>query len=87
MLILRLDTGEQLDDGGAWTELIAGKRGNKAILALEGDRHVSAVVQKRALVTAEAAYGAEPHARLVESLAEGIAAAHIAARVIVVVKG
>ena len=85
MLVLGLDAGKQLGDERPLAELIAGERGEESILAVERGRHIVAVSEKRAIivVAAEACDRAKPEARLIQSLAEGGAAAHIDAGIVV----
>ena len=67
-------------------ELVTDQRRERGVLAVENRGHVGAIDRKCALVmiAAEGAHGAKAEALLVKSsLAEGVAAAHIAASVIV----
>ena len=85
VLVLGLDAGKQLGDEIPLAELIAGERGEEGILAVERGRHIGAVSQQRAIIVVapEASDRAQPEARLVQSLAQGRAGAHIDAGIVV----
>jgi hypothetical protein len=80
-LVLRFDAGEQLHDQSLATELVAEKRRAIARIAVEGRGEILASPEQGAaiVVAAETADRADPPAGRVESLAEGVPRAQIAA--------
>jgi hypothetical protein len=79
-LVLGLHASEQLHDQSFSAELVAEKRSAIARIAVEGRAEIGTGAEQSALivVAAERADRAETPARLVESLAEGVARAQIA---------
>ena len=80
-MVLCLDASEQLDDQSVGAELVAEQRRAIARIAVEGGAEIGACAEQRSLIVVAPKCADRPDtpAGLVESLAEGVARAQIAA--------
>ncbi|HUW74252.1 MAG TPA: hypothetical protein VMW05_09540 [Methyloceanibacter sp.] len=85
VLVVHFNAGEELYDDRTRSELIAGERRGETDLTIEGRSHIVGTIEQDAVIVilAISTDRPDPPPRGVESLAEGIAPAHITACVVV----